>query len=146
MFKLAGMGGSFDHLHEGHKYLIQTALGVSEKICIGLTTEKMHKNKKFREKIQDFSIRKKNIEDFVQSFTNPNRLEIVELNDPFGPPIEEEDYEALIISKETLPNAIKINEIREDKDMKPLIFVVIPLIKEKNGKKLSSTQIRKKMK
>ncbi|MHA2259846.1 MAG: pantetheine-phosphate adenylyltransferase, partial [Promethearchaeota archaeon] len=30
------MGGTFDHLHEGHKLLLKTALSVSEFVEIGL--------------------------------------------------------------------------------------------------------------
>lgn len=146
MFKLVGMGGCFDHLHEGHKYLISTAFKVSEKLVIGLTTDKMNQKKQYKEEIQDYSTRKQNIENFVQSFTELSRLEIIELNDPYGPPIEDEDYEALVFSLETLPNAIKINEIREEKGMKPLIFIIISLLKDKNGKKISSTDIRKNLK
>jgi len=145
MFKLAGIGGFFDHLHEGHKYLISTALKVSEKLVIGLSTDKMNQKKQYKEIIQDYSTRKQTIEDFVQSFTELSRLEIIELNDPYGPPIEEEDYEVLVFSLETLPNAIKINEIREEKGMKPLIFIIISLLKDKNGKKISSTKARFKL-
>ena len=146
MFKLTGMGGCFDHLHEGHKHLIRTALRITEKLFIGLTTEKMHKKKQYKEKIQDYMTRKRNIENFVQSFTDLNRIDIVELNDSYGPPIEDENYEALVVSLETIPNAIKINEIREEKSMKPLIFIIISLLKDKNGKKISSTNIRKNLK
>lgn len=146
MFSRVGMGGCFDHLHGGHKYLIETALKVSEKLVIGLTTEEMNQKKQYKEIIQDYSIRKQNIENFVQSFTELSRLEIIELNDPYGPPIEDENYEALVFSLETLPNAIKINEIREEKGMNPLIFIIISLLKDKNGKKISSTNIRKNLK
>ena len=146
MFKLAGMGGCFDHLHEGHKYLIKTALRVSERLVIGLTTDKMNQKKQYKERIQDYLTRKQNIENFVQSFTELSRLEIVELNDPYGPPIEDKNYEVLVISQETLPNAIKMNEIREEKGMKPLIFIIISLLKDKNSKKISSTNIRRNFK
>jgi len=145
MFKLAGMGGNFDHLHEGHKLLLKTALEVSERIVIGLTTEKMHKNKRYKEKIEDYSTRKQNIENFIQTFTDLERIQIIELKNSFGPPIEDKNYEALIISQETIPNALKINEIREQNGMKPLILVVIPVLRDENGNKISSTEIRKNL-
>ena len=145
MFKLAGMGGNLDHLHEGHKLLLKTALEVSESIVIGLTTEKMHKNKQFKEKIEDYSTRKLKIEKFIQTFSDLKRVQIIELNDSYGPPIEDKNYEALIISQETIPNALEINEIREQSGMKPLILVVIPILRDEKGNKISSTEIRKNL-
>ena len=47
MLNLIGMGGTFDHLHDGHKYLIETALSISHQVVIGLTSQKMLKRKKF---------------------------------------------------------------------------------------------------
>jgi len=44
------MGGTFDHLHDGHKFLIKTALLFSKKIVIGLATENLLKKKKKRRK------------------------------------------------------------------------------------------------
>ena len=40
------MGGTFDHLHDGHKFLLRTALRLSNNIEIGLTSQKLLKNKK----------------------------------------------------------------------------------------------------
>ncbi|GAG97631.1 unnamed protein product, partial [marine sediment metagenome] len=40
------MGGTFDHLHEGHKFLLKTALSISEYVEIGLTTQKLLEKKK----------------------------------------------------------------------------------------------------
>ena len=47
MLNLVGTGSSFDYLHDGYKLLIETALKVSNKVVIGLTTQKMLKRKKF---------------------------------------------------------------------------------------------------
>ena len=41
--------------------------------------------------------------------------------------------------------AIRINEIREIKQFKPLIIIVIPIIKDKNNQKVSSTSVREKL-
>ena len=139
------MGGTFDHLHEGHKLLIKTALSISNNLVIGLTTEKLLKNKKFSLKLEDYQTRKTNLEKFIKSFTDLNRVKIIELNDPYGPPIEEPQYEGLVVSQETYNAAVKMNEIRENKGFQPLIIIVIPIIRDKKNKKISSTSIREKL-
>jgi len=145
MLNLIGMGGTFDHLHEGHKYLLRTALSISQKVTIGLTTPKMFKSKKFASKIEDYEIRKKHIEDFIKSITKLDRVKIIELNDPYGPPIHEPDYEGLIASQETYEGALEINKIREQKGFDPLIIIIIPILRGKDKKKYSSTAIREKL-
>jgi pantetheine-phosphate adenylyltransferase len=64
MLDLIGMGGTFDHLHDGHRFLIKTALRISHRVVIGLTTQKMLKNKKLASKIEDYETRKK-VGDFL---------------------------------------------------------------------------------
>ena len=139
------MGGTFDHLHDGHKFLIKTALLFSEKIVIGLTTEDLLKKKKHAVKIENYKLREQNLKTFIDSIGHLNRVEIVPLNDPYGPPVHEPEYEGIIASQETYKNALKINEIRESKSFPPLIIIVIPMIKDRNKNILSSTAIREKL-
>jgi len=139
------MGGTFDHLHDGHKFLIKTALLFSKKIVICLVTENLLKNKKHAAKIENYKKREQNLKDFIDSIGYLNRVEIVPLNDPYGPPVHEPEYEGIIASQETYKNALKINEIRESKSFTPLIIIVIPMIKDRNKNILSSTAIREKL-
>jgi len=139
------MGGTFDHLHEGHKLLIKTALSISNKVIIGLTTQDLLKNKIYASKIEEYEIRERNIKNFVCSFTDLKRVEIIELNEPYGPPINEPEYEGLIVSQETYPVALKMNEIREEKGFNPMIIIVIPILKDRNKKRISSTSIRENL-
>jgi len=139
------MGGTFDHLHEGHKSLIKTALSFSNSVVIGLTTEKLLKNKKAASKLEDYETRKRNLEDFIRTITDINRIQIIELNDIYGPPINEPEYDGIVVSQETYNVAKKINEIRENKGYKPLIIIVIPIIKDENDQKISSTLIREQL-
>jgi len=139
------LGGTFDHLHEGHKYLLKKALSISHKIVVGLTTEELLKNKKYFSKLEDYKTRENNIKKFISSFTDLNRIEIIKLNEPYGPPINDPEYEGLIVSQETYPTALKLNEIREKKGFNPLIIIIIPMIKDKNNKRISSTLIREKL-
>ncbi len=138
------MGGTFDHLHKGHELLIKTALSISKKVLIGLTTENILKNKKYFSKLEDYRTRENNIKKFVGSFTDLKRIKIVELVDSYGPPINDPEYEGLVVSQETYPTALKMNEIRETKGFNPMIIIIIPILKNEDDKKLSSTSIREK--
>jgi pantetheine-phosphate adenylyltransferase len=144
MLELAGTGGTFDHLHDGHRLLIETGLKVSNKLVIGLTTQKMLKRKKYASKIEDFETRKKNLENFISSIGGLDRVEIVELDNPYGPPINEPEYDGLIASQETFLNSVRLNELRVAKGFKPLIIVLIPMVMGKSDRRLSSTDIRAK--
>ena len=146
MLNLVGMGGTFDHLHNGHKFLIETALSLSHEVHIGLSNQEMLMNKKFASKIENYETRKKNLEKFIKSVSTLDRVKIMELNDPCGPPIDDPKYEGIIASQETYKGALKINEIRENKGFKPLIIIVIPMILGKDNQRISSTSIREKLK
>ena len=140
-----GMGGTFDHLHEGHKYLISTALSVSKNIVIGLTSQSLLKKKNHFSKMQSYDEREKAIISYVSESSDISRIEIVKLEDPYGPPIHERDYEGIIVSQETYQNALTINKLRESKGFKPMVIIVIPILKDSNNEKISSTAIRAKI-
>ena len=139
------MGGTFDRLHEGHEFLIKTALRLSENIVIGLTSQELTKHKKHAEKIQDYTNRKTNLIEFIKSFADITRVKIVKLEDPYGPPIHDPEYEGLIASEETYEGALKINKIREEKNFPPLIIIIIPILKDENNQKISSSALRSRL-
>lgn len=145
MLKLIGLGGTFDHLHSGHEFLIKTALSLGEKIVIGLATKTLLENKLLRSKMEDYETRKSNLIDFITEFAEIERVDIVPLNDPYGPPIDEPNYEGLIVSEESYQGGLKLNEKRIEKGYNPMILIVIPVLKDENGNKISSTTIRRNL-
>jgi len=64
------------------------------------------------------------------------------LEDPYGTTIYDGDFEAIVVSEETEPTAVKINEIRISKGMKPLDIVVVSFVLAYDGNPISSTRIR----
>ncbi|MCJ1276339.1 hypothetical protein MMC21_004144 [Puttea exsequens] len=69
------VGGTFDHLHAGHKLLLSmTALvldsGPTNESCltVGITGDELLKNKKYRDELEDFVQRQRLIQDFVLGF------------------------------------------------------------------------------
>ena len=141
------MGGTFDHLHDGHKSLLRTALKLSQNIEIGLTSQNLLKNKKAASKLEDYNTRETNLKNFICSLTDLSRVNIVEIKnwDDMAKYSQDPDYEGLILSQETYSNAVKLNELREEKGLNPLVLIVIPLIKDKSNQKISSTAIREKL-
>ncbi|GAG60451.1 unnamed protein product [marine sediment metagenome] len=141
------MGGTFDHLHDGHKSLLRTALKLSHYIEIGLTSQNLLKNKKAASELEDYNTRETNLKNFICSLTDLNRVNIVEIKnwDDMAKYSQDPDYEGLILSQETYSNAVKLNELREEKGLNPLVLIVIPLIKDKSNQKISSTAIREKL-
>lgn len=71
------------------------------------------------------------------------RTEIVPIDDPYGPTIESNRIEGIIVSEETEPGAIEINQLRVKRGKRPLLIVVFKMILAEDGKPISSTRIRK---
>jgi len=142
-----GLGGTFDHLHEGHKFLLKTALSISELTEIGLTSQGLLKNKQYSSKLEDYETRKENLKSYISSIADLNRVNIVEISNwsDMDKYAQDPEYNGLVVSQETYDNALKLNENRMKKGLKPLVLIVIPLIKDKNNNKLSSTLIREKI-
>lgn len=142
-----GLGGTFDHLHEGHKFLLKTALSISELTEIGLTSQGLLKNKQYSSKLEDYETRKENLKSYISSIADLNRVNIVEISNwsDMDKYAQDPEYNGLVVSQETYDNALKLNENRMKKGLKPLVLIVIPLIKDKDRNKISSTSIREKI-
>ena len=126
---------------------MKIALTISHFIEIGLTSQELLKKKKAASKLEDYTIRETNLKKYISSFTDLNRVSIVEIKnwDDMAKYSQDPDYEGLILSQETYSNAVKLNELREEKGLNPIILIVIPLLKDKNNNKISSTAIREKL-
>jgi pantetheine-phosphate adenylyltransferase len=133
-FKKVVVGGSFDHLHRGHKVLLEKAFELGDKVVVGLSSDKM-----VRKKIAPYSVRKKKLEEYLSGL----KYEIVKLTDPYGIAINDPEVEAIVVSEETLPRAVEINKIRKRKGLQELEIVRVPMVIAEDGKPISSTRIRR---
>lgn len=189
------VGGTFDHLHAGHKLLLtMTGLALEpintreankrRTLTIGITGDALLKNKKFAEELQDWNERQKGVAGFVASvllldssaevlkssqrvkdtvsgarsvqdeYKSGLQINYVEIFDPFGPTITDQDISALVVSAETRSGGKAVNDRRVEKGWPPLeVFEVGVLSAGKetdvtneteNGfkNKISSTSIR----
>lgn len=106
--KIVAVGGTFDHLHSGHKILLSIAALLSSKeLLIGLVEESLLVTKQFSKLIQPYEQRKERICNFINQFKPALSFSIYPLSDIYGPTIVRDEIEALVVSKETLPGAYK---------------------------------------
>jgi pantetheine-phosphate adenylyltransferase len=136
------LGGTFDRLHKGHKALIQKAFEIGEHVLIGITSEEMLSEKDKAKKIQSYTQRVKNIENYLEDSGLLQHSKIVKLRDPYGPAITRKELEAIIITEETRPTAEEINDIRKANRLAPLTIVSVPRVLAEDGLPISSSRIR----
>lgn len=137
-YKKVAVGGTFDKFHQGHRRLLEESFKIGEEVIIGVTSDDFGGKKG---EIEPCNTRMSNLNEFLSD--NPQKFQIERLNDPLGSTIYEEDFDAIVVSRETRPTAEKINEIRKEKGMKPLAVVVIETVFAEDGEPISSTRIRK---
>lgn len=136
------LGGTFDRLHKGHKVFLDTAFDIGRKVYIGVTSDSMCKSKKLSELIQPFEKRLKALKSYLKKKSVLHKSNIFKLHDIFGKAIEPE-MEAIVVTEETLSNALKINEKRDNKSLDKLEIVKVPFIMAEDGERISSYRIRK---
>ena len=136
------MGGTFDILHIGHEALFKIASNESDIILIGLTTDERAKKGRRTVNLNNYDIRKENIEILLDSLGILEKFEIVPLSNDWGPSVIDGHFEAIIVSEETKHTAERINKIRMKEGKSELRIVVVPMIMAFDGQIISSSRIR----
>lgn len=142
-FKTIVCGGTFDVLHAGHKYFLQKILEESEKVIIGLTSNKYIQENKPGKGIASYVDRKKNLESFLESVRAEQRATIIPIDDMYGPLLDSDFQADAIAISEHRENAMKINSMRQGRGLSPLKIVEFDLWRGEDKEKVSSTRIRK---
>jgi cytidyltransferase-like protein len=138
-FKKIAVGGTFDNFHKGHKKLLQKAFKNSSMVLIGVTSDEFGG---LKGNIESYQIRKANLKEYVYKFNS--NFDIIKIHDQYGPSIEDEEIDAIVVSVETRPTADEINKMREKKCMEHLSILVIEMVLADDGKPISSSRIREK--
>ncbi len=128
--------------HSGHEVLIQTALEVSDQVLIGLTTDERAGKGRTGYQITSYGQRKDRLEDWLKSQRAEKRVEIVPLNDDWGPAALGNEFEGIIVSQETEDMALALNQVREEKGIAKLKIIVVPMAQAYDGNRISSSRIR----
>jgi pantetheine-phosphate adenylyltransferase len=131
------VGGTFDHFHIGHQALLNKALEIGKKVTIGIATEEIYKNKFLSQTIQSYSDRYKIVKKFIK-----NKGEIISFSEFTGGMDKRPEVDAIVVSRETFPNALKINELRKNNKLRPMTIVIVEDVLAEDGKIISSERIR----
>lgn len=151
-YPVTAVGGTFDHLHDGHKILLSLAVFLTSKtVIIGITGPKLLVNKKYSETLESYERRQLRVAGYLQKVLNDGiKFEIFQINDVCGPTGYIKDINSLAVSEESSKGGDFVNKTRREKGYSELDVIVINVIGDQNSNeqnnwlgKLSSTDIRK---
>ncbi|OPY39264.1 MAG: Phosphopantetheine adenylyltransferase [Methanoregula sp. PtaU1.Bin051] len=135
------VGGTFDPLHDGHKRLISRTFelaGPDGQVVIGLTTDSFASSK--THPIRPYTVRRQELERYIHKSYFTTHWTIEPLNDRFGSALDA-DFDAIVVSEETLPAAVEINRLRHKRRKKKVDIHQITCVLAEDGRWISSTRI-----
>jgi len=135
------LGGTFDHLHVGHRKLLTTAILVARsRLVVGVTHDHMLVHKANKHLIQSFPKRCQAVRAFVHSVNPALNLDIVPIRDMYGPTVSDPSLMAIVVSSETAANAEKINAERVRRRMDPMAVVSLARVSAVSSSFLRTAQ------
>lgn len=140
-YESVAVGGTFDHIHLGHKALLQRAFEVADLVFIGLTSDRFVALEG-KKTVHDFGTRRKYLEEFLSNTYPGRKFVITALDSKFGAGIFTENIQAIVVSAETLPNVDAANAKRSQMGLPKMKIEIVPMVMASDGKRISSTRIR----
>ena len=135
------VGGTFDPLHAGHKKLLTRSFelaGPDGEVIIGLTTDefagaKVHPVRSYQERL-------KNVASFIEKHGYTAEWKVEPLSDRYGSSLDV-DFDILVVSEETFPVALEINELRRQRGRRRADLHEISCVLAEDGRRISSTRV-----
>lgn len=135
------VGGTFDPLHDGHRALLSRSFelaGPGGTVVIGLTSDRFAGTKSHP--VRPYEQRRAAVERFAEEFDRGVGYEIEPLSDRYGSALDL-DFDALVVSEETMPVAIEINRLRRERGRRKVDIHQITCVLAEDGRWISSTRI-----
>ncbi|KAI9030403.1 hypothetical protein DFJ74DRAFT_656470 [Hyaloraphidium curvatum] len=143
------LGGTFDHLHSGHKILLAMSAWLATKsVTVGIIAPELLKNKKGSEWMQPIETRTEKVRHFLSTFKRGLTFDLPTIYDPYGPTKWDPKLQAIVGSRETFQGCVAVNEERRKADLPLVDMYLIDVISSSKAnvadmkEKLSSTDFR----
>ncbi|KAI9204445.1 uncharacterized protein BJ171DRAFT_505849 [Polychytrium aggregatum] len=133
IYTQVAVGGTFDHLHSGHKVLLTMACWIArDRLVCGVvdpTPERLQR-KMASQYMEPTRIRIHNVRRFLTTIRTGSAIafDVVPIVDDLGPTRYESGLEAIVGSKETEKGCEMVNSVRLENGLKPLDIFIIDLI------------------
>ncbi|TFK54741.1 Nucleotidylyl transferase [Heliocybe sulcata] len=129
LYPVVALGGTFDHLHAGHKILLSMSAWIAaEKVIVGVTDDELLVNKSNKEVLEKLPDRIARVRGFLELFKPGLVYDIVPIKDVYGPTAWDPNIQALVLSQETVSGGASIDKLRREKSLPPLRTFVIDVI------------------
>lgn len=138
------VGGTFSLLHRGHRHLLSYAALHSERLLVGVTSDEYAKSRKTHP-VEPFELRALSVLLYVLTVEPGITVEVVPIDDAFGPAATDPDLDCIFVSEETLAGALAVNFVRKLRGLRPLKVYSVEIILNEAGVKLSSTLLWEKI-
>ncbi|KAI8854391.1 hypothetical protein BC829DRAFT_359656, partial [Chytridium lagenaria] len=152
-FDIVACGGTFDHLHSGHKILLTSAVWLaSKKLICGVydfsTNEARLGRKKASALMETLDFRLKRVLQFLRMMKIQLEYDVVPITDDYGPTKDDPAIQAIVGSLETEQGCYAVNTVRKEQSLSPLEVFLVDLVSPSDAAagdmaaKLSSSEIR----
>lgn len=140
-YEAIAVGGTFDHVHKGHRALISRAFEKGRKVYVGVTSDEFLRasGKKVS---RDYTERRARLISYIDSRYPGRDYEVTKLEKSFGPGMFTSGIEAIAVSTETAPRVAAANEARRKLGLTDLKIEIVPMVMAEDKDRISSTRIR----
>ncbi len=138
---VACLGGTFNRIHAGHRLLLSTAFGMADRVAVGVSSDALVRRLRGAgaASVRPFQKRADDVRRLLAPY-GEERFELLTLDDPYIA-AHRAEFDAIVVSPDTLERAEEINALRDLHGMDLLKVVTVDLVLAYNGKPISATRI-----
>jgi phosphopantetheine adenylyltransferase/uncharacterized protein (UPF0218 family) len=134
------VAGTFDTIHKGHEAILFAALSRGTDITVALTSDTYTSTYKHGASLPYIN-RKSTLEKWLENKLTGKTITIIPIDDPYEPAVSG-DFDCIIVSTQTRSRAEEINRKRQEKGLKALEIIEVPMVEAVDGEPISSTRVR----
>ncbi len=136
------LGGTFDPVHDGHRALFERAFAIGD-VTVGLTSDDLAARTRHDGRhVRPYEARRDDLARELEFYAREEGREVTirKLAEPTGIATEPQ-FDVLVVSPETEAGGRRINEIRRDRELRPLDIEVVDHVRAEDGDIISSTRV-----